>query len=78
MCRDEVLLQSKLSLPLAGRGKVRDIYDLGDTLLFVASDRISAYDCVLGSGIPCKGQVLTQLSLFCFEFLNNGKKSYAC
>ncbi len=71
MCQDEVLLQSKLSLPLAGRGKVRDIYDLGDTLLFVASDRISAFDCVLGSGIPCKGRVLTQLSLFWFEFLKD-------
>src|SRR5882724_4353927 len=71
MCQDEVLLQSKLSLPLAGRGKVRDIYDLGDTLLFVASDRISAFDCVLGSGIPCKGRILTQLSLFWFEFLKD-------
>ena len=71
MCQDEVLLQSKLSLPLAGRGKVRDIYDLGDTLLFVASDRISAFDCVLGSGIPCKGRVLTQLSLFWFDFLKD-------
>jgi phosphoribosylaminoimidazole-succinocarboxamide synthase len=71
MCQDEVLLQSKLALPLAGRGKVRDIYDLGDTLLFVASDRISAFDCVLASGIPCKGRVLTQLSLFWFEFLKD-------
>jgi len=71
MCQDKVLLQSKLSLPLAGRGKVRDIYDLGDSLLFVASDRISAFDCVLGSGIPCKGRVLTQLSLFWFEFLKD-------
>jgi phosphoribosylaminoimidazole-succinocarboxamide synthase len=69
MCGDEVLLQSKLSLPLAGRGKVRDIYDLGDSLLFVASDRISAFDCVLASGIPCKGRVLTRLSLFWFDFL---------
>ena len=71
MCQDEVLLRSKLSLPLAGRGKVRDIYDLGDTLLFVATDRISAFDCVLGSGIPCKGRVLTQLSLFWFDFLKD-------
>jgi phosphoribosylaminoimidazole-succinocarboxamide synthase len=71
MCQDAVLLQSKLSLPLAGRGKVRDIYDLGESLLFVASDRISAFDCVLGSGIPCKGRVLTQLSLFWFEFLKD-------
>lgn len=71
MCQDEVLLQSKLSLPLAARGKVRDIYDLGDSLLFVATDRISAFDCVLGSGIPCKGRVLTQLSLFWFDFLKD-------
>jgi len=71
MCQDEVLLKSKLSLSLAGRGKVRDIYDLGDSLLFVATDRISAFDCVLASGIPCKGRVLTQLSLFWFDFLKD-------
>ncbi|HMF79009.1 MAG TPA: phosphoribosylaminoimidazolesuccinocarboxamide synthase [Bryobacteraceae bacterium] len=69
MCRDEILLESKLSLPLLGRGKVRDLYDLGDRLLFVASDRISAFDCILASGIPCKGRVLTQMSLFWFDFL---------
>ena len=51
------------------RGKVRDIYDLGDSLLFIATDRISAFDCILGSGIPCKGRVLTQTSLFWFDFL---------
>ena len=49
------------------RGKVRDIYDLGDSLLLVATDRISAFDYVLGSGIPDKGRVLTQLSAFWFE-----------
>ena len=69
MCQDEVLLETTLPLPLAGRGKVRDIYNLGEHLLFIASDRISAFDCILGSGIPCKGQVLTQMSLFWFEFL---------
>ena len=69
MCQDTILLESKLSLPLVGRGKVRDLYDLGDSLLFVASDRISAFDCILGSGIPCKGRVLTQMSLFWFDFL---------
>jgi phosphoribosylaminoimidazole-succinocarboxamide synthase len=47
-------------------GKVRDVYDLGDTLLLVATDRISAFDYVLGSGIPDKGKVLTQLSAFWF------------
>jgi len=49
------------------RGKVRDIYDFGDRLLIVATDRISAFDYVLGSGIPDKGKVLTQISTFWFE-----------
>lgn len=55
------------TLPLARRGKVRDVYDLGDTLLIVATDRISAFDYVLGTGIPDKGRVLTQLSAFWFS-----------
>lgn len=71
MCRDEILLESKLSLPLLARGKVRDLYSLGDQLLFVATDRISAFDCILGSGIPCKGRVLTQMSVFWFDFLKD-------
>ena len=54
-------------LKLHGRGKVRDIYAVGDDLLIVATDRISAFDYVLGSGIPDKGKVLTQLSAFWFE-----------
>ena len=49
------------------QGKVRDIFDCGDTLVMVATDRISAFDYVLGSGIPDKGKVLTQLSSFWFE-----------
>jgi phosphoribosylaminoimidazole-succinocarboxamide synthase len=75
MSRDKVI-----TLPLAAplldtrldgrtpqrRGKVRDIFDFGDTLLLVATDRISAFDYVLGSGIPDKGKVLTQLSVFWF------------
>jgi phosphoribosylaminoimidazole-succinocarboxamide synthase len=69
MCHDEVLIETKLSLPLRVRGKVREVYDVGDQLLLVASDRISAFDCILGSGIPCKGRVLTQMSLFWFDFL---------
>ncbi|HEX3684062.1 MAG TPA: phosphoribosylaminoimidazolesuccinocarboxamide synthase [Bryobacteraceae bacterium] len=69
MCQDEILLQTKLPLPLLTRGKVRDIYDLGDTLLFIATDRISAFDCVLPTGIPCKGRVLSQMSVFWFDFL---------
>ena len=57
-------------LPEPHRGKVRDIYDLGDSLLFVATDRISAFDCVMPNGIPDKGKVLTQMSLFWFELLS--------
>lgn len=53
------------------RGKVRDLYDLGNSLLFVASDRISAFDYVLPSEIPYKGEVLTRLSLYWFEQLAN-------
>jgi phosphoribosylaminoimidazole-succinocarboxamide synthase len=56
-------------LALWRRGKVRDVYDLGDRLLIVATDRISAFDVVLPSGIPAKGIVLTQLSLFWFRLL---------
>jgi phosphoribosylaminoimidazole-succinocarboxamide synthase len=56
-------------LKLRGRGKVRDIYELGDCLLIVATDRLSAFDVVLPSPIPDKGRVLTQLSLFWFEKL---------
>jgi phosphoribosylaminoimidazole-succinocarboxamide synthase len=53
------------------RGKVRDIYDLGDTLLLVSTDRISAFDWVLPSGIPDKGRVLTQLSRFWFDYFRD-------
>jgi phosphoribosylaminoimidazole-succinocarboxamide synthase len=62
------LLETRLSGLVPHRqGKVRDIFDLGDSLLLVATDRISAFDYVLGSGIPDKGKVLTQLSAFWFE-----------
>jgi phosphoribosylaminoimidazole-succinocarboxamide synthase len=61
------LAESQLDLPLVARGKVRDIYDLGDKLLIVATDRVSAFDVVLPTGIPDKGVVLTQLSAFWFE-----------
>lgn len=57
--------------PLLRRGKVRDIYDLGESLLFIASDRISAFDVVMPNGIPGKGRVLTQTSLFWFDFLKD-------
>jgi phosphoribosylaminoimidazole-succinocarboxamide synthase len=67
-----VVLETQLpGLTLARRGKVRDVYDLGDTLLIVATDRISAFDYVLGSGIPDKGKVLTQLSKFWFDRLSS-------
>jgi phosphoribosylaminoimidazole-succinocarboxamide synthase len=55
----------------AARGKVRDIYDLGDKLLIVATDRLSAFDVILPTPIPDKGRVLTQLSLFWFHLLND-------
>lgn len=54
-------------LKLAGRGKVRDIYDLGDALLIVTTDRISAFDVIMNEGIPDKGYVLTQISAFWFR-----------
>jgi phosphoribosylaminoimidazole-succinocarboxamide synthase len=60
------LLQSSLPFPVR-RGKVRDVYDLGEQLLIVATDRISAFDCVMPNGIPDKGKILTALSLFWFE-----------
>ncbi|MGE5837527.1 MAG: phosphoribosylaminoimidazolesuccinocarboxamide synthase [Acidobacteriota bacterium] len=67
-----VILETNLSgIPLARRGKVRDVYDLGEHLLIVATDRISAFDYVLGSGIPDKGRVLTQLSAFWFEHVTD-------
>src|SRR5579859_5619532 len=59
------------ALTLHARGKVRDIYEAGKDLLFVASDRISAFDHILATAIPDKGKVLTQLSLFWFDFLRN-------
>jgi phosphoribosylaminoimidazole-succinocarboxamide synthase len=64
------LLESKIpSLPVR-RGKVRDVYDLGSSLLIVASDRLSAFDVVLPTGIPDKGSVLTQLSNFWFRYFS--------
>lgn len=63
-----VVLQTSLPFPRR-QGKVRDVYDLGDRLLIVSTDRISAFDWVMPNGIPDKGKVLTQLSLFWFEVL---------
>src|SRR5256714_170320 len=70
---DSALLQTDFpELELFASGKVRDVYQVGsDHFLFVATDRISAFDYVLATGIPHKGRVLTQLSLFWFEFLKD-------
>ncbi len=68
----DVVMKTEIKeYPLKVRGKVRDVYDLGDTLLFVATDRISAFDVVLPNGIPGKGKVLTAMSLFWFDFLKD-------
>jgi len=66
-----IVTKASLSDLPVRRGKVRDIYDLGDTLLLVSTDRISAFDWVLPTGIPDKGRVLTQLSRFWFEFFKD-------
>jgi phosphoribosylaminoimidazole-succinocarboxamide synthase len=65
-----LLTTSLGATPLLGRGKVRDLYAVDDDLLLVATDRISAFDHVLGSGIPGKGKILTQISLFWFDLLS--------
>jgi len=66
------LLESKLpGIKLWKRGKVRDVYEVGDKLLLIATDRLSAFDVVLPSGIPGKGVLLTQMSLFWFELLKD-------
>src|SRR5947208_8193338 len=67
-----VLAEPLLNIDLPGTnkvksGKVRDIFDLGDYLLMVATDRISAFDCIMPNGIPLKGVVLTQISHFWFD-----------
>jgi phosphoribosylaminoimidazole-succinocarboxamide synthase len=62
-----VVLETNLPGLSRRQGKVRDVYDLGDRLLLVASDRISAFDCVMPNGIPDKGRLLTGLSLFWFD-----------
>ncbi len=59
------------AIPLIGRGKVRDLYAVDENLLLVATDRISAFDHVLGAGIPGKGKILTQISLFWFGLLSD-------
>src|SRR5687767_13101654 len=63
---NEPLMRSELPFPVR-RGKVRDVYDVGDALLIVATDRISAFDVIMPNGIPDKGRILTALSLFWFQ-----------
>lgn len=68
--KNHALIESSIpGLPAPHRGKVRDIYDLGDKILLVATDRISAFDVVMPNGIPDKGRVLNTLSVFWFELL---------
>ena len=73
--KDEMMANTVLETNIEGlepnRGKVRDIYDLGDQLIIVATDRISAFDVVMANGIPCKGIVLTQISKFWFDLLSS-------
>lgn len=72
MKNNDVVLETNVpGLKLRGRGKVRDIYDDGDRLLFIATDRISAFDYILATGIPQKGRVLTQMTLFWLDFLRD-------
>ena len=67
--KNQTVWETKLSLPLVGRGKVRDIYAVGeDKLLIVTTDRLSAFDVVLPNPIPSKGRVLNQISLFWFDY----------
>jgi phosphoribosylaminoimidazole-succinocarboxamide synthase len=69
---DNIILETDIpDVELVARGKVRDVYRLDDKFLIVASDRISAFDYILATGIPDKGRVLTQLSVFWFDFLKD-------
>lgn len=70
--KDNVILQTNFShLKLFARGKVRDIYEVGDYLLLVSTDRLSAFDVIMSQGIPYKGMVLTKISEFWFNFTND-------
>jgi phosphoribosylaminoimidazole-succinocarboxamide synthase len=71
MTSETILTLALPGIPKLKTGKVREIFDLGDSFLFVATDRISAFDCVMPNGIPRKGEVLTQLSHFWFDQVEN-------
>ena len=68
---NQAILQTNVPGQTPRRGKVRDIYDLGDKLLIAATDRISAFDVIMANGIPDKGAVLTELSIFWFDWLGD-------
>ncbi|MCX6778062.1 MAG: phosphoribosylaminoimidazolesuccinocarboxamide synthase [Candidatus Micrarchaeota archaeon] len=72
----ETITKTNLPLKLHSRGKVRDTYELGENLLMVSTDRISAFDVVFNEGIPCKGFVLNELSLFWFSFTRDVVKNH--
>ena len=63
----EIVLETNLPFPSFKKGKVRDVYDLGDRLLIVSTDRISAFDVILPNGIPCKGEAINRLSTYWFK-----------
>jgi phosphoribosylaminoimidazole-succinocarboxamide synthase len=70
--QNSIILETNLAgVERYGRGKVRDVYSVGDGLVIIATDRISAFDYILPTGIPDKGKVLTQLSIFWFDFLRD-------
>ncbi len=69
--QDDTVMETKLPLPIFKKGKVRDVYDLGDKLLIVSTDRISAFDVVLPNGIPYKGEALNRLSNYWFKQTSN-------
>jgi len=73
----DIILKTEIEeLGKPRRGKVRDIYDLGDSLLLIATDRVSAFDVVLPNGIPFKGRVLTGISIFWFEMMKDIIKNH--
>lgn len=70
--KTKIVLQTNFpNLKLVKQGKVRDIYDLGENYLIVSTDRLSAFDVIMGQGIPFKGKVLTQISAFWFNFVQD-------
>ena len=75
--QNKIVLKTEFpDLRLINRGKVRDIYDLGDMLLMVSTDRLSAFDVILPDGIPCKGRVLTGMSEFWFDYFKDKVKHH--